>query len=257
MRIALLGLALLVLLPLHGLLAGTPAERPAPRTVAVLSFDNHSGRQEYEPLGKGLAAMMITDLSAVEEIRLVEREHLQSLISEMEMQRTSYFDSATAARVGRMAGAEYVVVGALAALEPRVRLDARVVRVETGEIVKTAQATGPETRIFEVQEKLADQLIDGLAITLSPEDAERLRAQREANRIQELRTALAYSQALDLFDREDYAGAAAKMYGVVREAPGSMLVRITYQEMRERAAREAAKRTRDRVNRFLRGRIPG
>jgi TolB-like protein len=253
MRTAVLFLALALLAPS----ASLPTERPIQRkTVAVLAFDNASGRAEYEPLGKGLAAMTITDLSAVEDIRLVEREHLQSLTAEMDLQRTAYFDAATAARVGRMAGAEYVVVGALAALQPRIRLDARVVRVETGEIVKTAQASGSEKRIFEVQEKLSDELIDGLAIALSPEQAERLRAEREANRIEELQTVLAYSTALDLFDRKDYAGAAAAMYRVTRSAPRSTLVRVTYEQFRARAAAHAGNRLRDGINRWLGGKRP-
>jgi TolB-like protein len=59
------------------------AQRPdaAPRkTVAVLYFDNHTGRSDYDPLGKGLASMMISDLSSVEQIQLGERERLQDLV---------------------------------------------------------------------------------------------------------------------------------------------------------------------------------
>ncbi|HEX7238906.1 MAG TPA: FlgO family outer membrane protein [Longimicrobiaceae bacterium] len=253
MRTATIFLALTALAPSLSFSADRPVER---KTVAVLAFDNASGRSEYDALGKGLAAMTITDLSSVEEIRLVEREHLQSLTAELDLQRTPYFDPATAARVGRIAGAEYVVAGALAALEPRVRIDARVIRVETGEIVKTAQATGSEKRIFEVQEKLSDELMQGLSVALSPEAAERLRAEREANRVTELHTVLAFSNALDQFDRRDYAGAAAAMYRVSRAAPGSMLVRLTYQRLRARAAAEAGNRLRNGVNRWLGGRVP-
>ena len=123
----------------------------APRkTVAVLYFDNHTGKSEYEPLGKGISAMMISDLSSVQEIQLVERERMQDVVKEMEKQRTPYYDSTTAVKVGRMMGAQYIVVGAFAALQPKMRIDTRVVRVETGEIVKTAQVTGDEQNFFDL-----------------------------------------------------------------------------------------------------------
>ncbi|CAN5670202.1 hypothetical protein BH23GEM7_BH23GEM7_12050 [soil metagenome] len=230
---------------------------PPPRkTVAVLSFDNNSGDSQYDPLGKGLAAMMISDLSSVESIQLVERERLQDLINEQNLQQSRYFDSATAVQVGRVAGAEYVVTGAVMALQPQVRIDTRVIRVATAEIVKTAQVTGREDRFFELQQRLARELIAGLELALSPEELERLRQQQEANRVEEMRVTLTYSQALDLFDRGDYVEAAEKMYTVTRAVPNSALMQLTYDQMKQRAARGAKRRLQDRVRGAIRGRIP-
>jgi len=120
------------------------------KTVAVLSFTNGSGDAQYDPLGKGIAAMMITDLSNVGSIQLVERERLNDLTSEMQLQHSGLVDPATAARVGKLVGAQYVVTGAITALDPRMRLDTRVIRVGSGEIVKTAQVTGDQKKFFEL-----------------------------------------------------------------------------------------------------------
>lgn len=227
---------------------GSRAEAAAPRkTVAVLYFDNYTGSADYDPLGRGLASMMISDLSSVQQIQLVERDRLQDLVKEMEMQQTKYFDSTTAVKVGHLAGAEYVVTGALAAAQPNIRIDTRVIRVETGEIVKTARVTGHEDRFFDLEQKLAKQLIDGLAIALSPEEQEKLRAQQEANRIDELRTMVSFSQAMAMSDRGDYVGAAEKMGPVLRDAPNSLLVRMTYDEIKQRAAGKARQKATDKV----------
>ena len=245
-------LPLLALLTLaHAAAAPPPAPAPARKTVAVLNFDNNSGSAEYDPLGKGLAAMMISDLAGVEAIQLVERERLQELTAEMERQQTKYFDPATATQVGRFAGAEYVVAGAVFALEPRIRIDTRVIRVQTGEIVKAAEVLGRKDQLFELQQKLADRLIDDLAVALSPEERERLRQQQERNRIAEFEVLLAYSQALALFDGGDYVGAAARMRPVVAGAPQSALVRASYELMKRRAAEAGKNRLRDGLNRLL------
>ena len=122
-----------------------PEAAAARKTVAVLRFDNNSGNADYDPLGKGIAAMMITDLSSVEAVQVGERERMQDLVGEMQMQQSKLFDPKTAVQLGKLVGAEYVVTGALMALDPKLRIDTRVIRVSTGEIVKTAKRTGART----------------------------------------------------------------------------------------------------------------
>ena len=224
----------------------------APRkTVAVLSFDNHTGQAYYDALGKGMASMMISDLSAVQEIQLLERERIQDLVQEIDRQGTQYFDSTTAVKVGHMAGAEYVVVGAIAAIRPQMRIDTRVVRVETGEIVKAAQVTGQEDKLFELQQRLAGRLIDGLGLALSPEEQQRLQAKQDSNRIDNLATMVNFSQALALYDRADYVGASQKMALVLQASPNSMLVRMTADRAKERAARSVTDQAKEKVNQGL------
>jgi curli biogenesis system outer membrane secretion channel CsgG len=252
----------LVLLPLAGILLQPAADRVRPaeeaprKTVAVLTFDNHSGQTRFDPLGKGLAAMMITDLTQVGSVQIVERERLQDLINEKKLQQTGYFDPATAVAVGRFAGAEYVVTGALSALEPTMRIDTRVIHVGTAEVVKAAHVVGTEDRFFELQQKLSDALIDGLELVLSPEEMQKLREQQEANRIEEMETMLVYSEALDRFDREDYVGALEKMHFVVQRAPQSALVQLTYDLIKKRAEQKARRQTRDALRGLIRRTIP-
>src|SRR5262245_19254914 len=161
---------------------------PAPKNVAVLYFDNYTGKTDYDPLGKGIASMMISDLSPVKEIRLLERDRMQDLLKEIDLQHTKYFDSTTSVKVGKMVGAEYVVVGAFAAVDPQMRIDTRVVRVATGEIVKTAQVTGDQNKFFDLEQALANKLIDGLGIALDPEEAQKVAQKQQADRIDALST---------------------------------------------------------------------
>ncbi len=225
--------------------------RPERKTVAVLSFTNGSGNPQYDPLGKGIAAMMITDLASVPAIRLVERERLNDLTKEMELQQSQLVDPLTAATVGKLAGAEYVVTGAIVALAPLMRLDTRVVSVATGEIVKTAQVTGEQKKLFDLQQKLSKELIDGLSVALSPEDSARLAQEQEQNRIDDLEVQLQYAQALDLYDQEEYVDAAAKMVQVMRAAPRSALVQASYKVMTDRAKQAAKKKLRDKLRGWL------
>jgi len=196
---------------------------------------------------------MLPHLAEVPSIQLVEGDRLQDLVEEMDRQQTDRFDPTTAQELGRLIGAEYVVFGSIAAIEPRVRLDTRIVQVNSGENVKTAEVSGGENDLFELQEKLADELISGIEISLSPEEREKLRARQEQNRINEVETMLAFSDALALMDREDYVGSLEKMVVVSRSAPQSLMVRMFHDELRSRAAATA----RDRVRETGRGLIRG
>ena len=88
---------------------GRPAAAPA--SVMVLYFDNDTGHAEYDSLAKGLADMMITDLSSVPSLRVVEREKLEALLAELKLQRKKYFDPKTAQHIGRGTGASYAITG--------------------------------------------------------------------------------------------------------------------------------------------------
>jgi TolB-like protein len=246
-RASILGLAILT--------AAAASPVPAPKTVAVLYFDNYTGKSDYDPLGKGISSMMISDLSPVKEIQLVERDRMQDLLKEIDLQHTKYFDSTTSVRVGKMVGAEYVVVGAFAAVDPQMRIDTRVVRVATGEVVKSAQVTGDQNKFFDLEKTLANRLIDGLGVVMDPEEAQRVAAKQQQNRIDALSTMVSFSQALALYDRSDYGGAMEKMAPALRASPNSALLHVAFDEMKRRATNTAADKAKDKLKAGIGGLI--
>jgi len=69
--------------------------------IAVSYFDNTSNIPEFDPLKKGLADMLITDLSKAPGIVIVEREKLeQELLGEIELSKSPYIDRSTAQKLG-------------------------------------------------------------------------------------------------------------------------------------------------------------
>jgi TolB-like protein len=231
----------------------TPGAAFRARTLAVLNFDNNTGRSDYDPMGRGLAAMMITDLSASPELKLVERERMQDVLKEQEMQRSRMFDSTTAVKAGRLLGAEFIATGSLAAATPELRIDMRVIRVETGQIVKVARVTGPEDKIFDLEKELADHVLKDLDIALSPESEALLRKRQEANRELGVGSFKALSSGLAAMDGGDYLTAAERFQPLVMKSPGSMLVELAYGEAKRRAALAAQQSAKQKVGDALKG----
>jgi len=164
------------------------------QTVAISYFDNTSGLEEYNPLSKGLADMLITDLSNVKSIQIVEREKLESLLSEIKLGGSQFFDPSTAQQLGKGLGADIILTGAFLSIEPDMRIDARLIDVETGKIIKANKVLGKSSDFFMLESQLVDQLIADLDIKLT---TKRPQVKKEIK----LDAVVEYSKSIDLFDR--------------------------------------------------------
>lgn len=90
--------------------ASLNTQTPEPGTVAVLPFVNR-GDAAQAILSKGLAAMMISDLSKVPGLRVLERAKLQMLADEIALSGSGLVDEKSAVRAGRLMRAEKLLIG--------------------------------------------------------------------------------------------------------------------------------------------------
>ncbi len=202
-------------------LAAEPAD---PQTVAVLPL-TIAGDSIYQPLSRGLAQMLTSDLALLRRFRMVERLQLGALLDEMALSRTGRVEEATAVRMGRLLRAGRMVQG-LAAIPPEqtVRLEASVL-LGSGEVTTPAAASGRLPDLLRLEKEVVAGLASRMGYTLS--EAER-RAILE-NGTQNLAAFLAYSRALEAEDNGDYQAAAAFYAEAVRQDPGFQAAREGYQ----------------------------
>jgi predicted Zn-dependent protease len=86
------------------------AEKPEPNSVAVQAFTNR-GDTAYASLAKGIAAMVISDLSKVPGLKVLERQKVQKLVDEIAISESGLVSQDTQVKAGRLMRAEKVVVG--------------------------------------------------------------------------------------------------------------------------------------------------
>ncbi|MBI3184371.1 MAG: hypothetical protein HYZ28_19735 [Myxococcales bacterium] len=208
----------------------------ATKRVVVLYFDNNTNRRDYDVLQKGLADMLVTDLAAVEALQVVEREKLQALIDELKLQRTSYFDPKTAQKLGKLAGAEFAVTGALAELEPKLRIDIRLIEVVTANLILADKVTGSRDAFFDLQQELVDRFVQGLNVKLKA-------SARARSGMTDVDTLLKYSRGVDAADRGDLQGASNALAEVVRDSPDFRLAQSKYAVLLKRLEEAGKKRT--------------
>ena len=187
---------------------------PEPSTIAVLPM-TIAGDSSLQPLSRGLAELMLTDLAMVRSLRMLERLQVGALLDELKLGQSGRADPRTAARVGRLLRAERMVQGVATITENGpVRMSATVVRGD-GTVRSGAEANGTFKQLLDLEKQLVFGLTTELGIQLTEAERQRIMRQGPKN----LAAFLAYSQGLDAMDRGDYRAAAAAFAAAVRSDP--------------------------------------
>jgi TolB-like protein len=187
-----------------------PAQTVAPATAAVWDFDNDAPtNSKHELWGTALASFMIADLGASQNLRVIDREHLAAVMREQRLSMTSLSDNATRLRVGKIIGARYFIFGTYTIVGNEAALTARMVEVETGQILVADSVGGKANDIRLLSMQLAakflrplDQVVaDRESQSMSsggapPTSAQHLFDQGLAHERQH-----EYQQAIDLYTR--------------------------------------------------------
>jgi TolB-like protein len=175
-----------------------PADPASLSTLAILPFDNNSmtDPERYEPLCQGLAAMLTTDIKQrTNVLRLIERSQIAKILNEMELSQAGVITDATAVKVGNLLGAENLVFGSFMVLNGDVRMDARLVKVETGEVLLAECVRGGRNRFISLQSKLADQIAHAMNVCLAPRPAADISGDMDA--------AVWFSKGVNALDKGD------------------------------------------------------
>src|SRR6266498_3562507 len=188
---------------------------PEPSTVAVLPL-TIAGDSGLQPLSRGLAELVMSDLAMVRSLRLLERVQIGALLDELKLGQSARADPGTAARVGRLLRAERMVQGVASITQNGpVRLSAIVVRGDGNVRPGGAQANGTFKQLLDLEKQLVFGLATQLGIQLTEAERQRILRQGPKN----LAAFLAYSMGLEALDRSDYRAAAAAFGAATRADP--------------------------------------
>ncbi len=171
-----------------------------PKTIAVLYFENNSvvDKDKLDPLKKGLADMMITEMSKIKGVKVVERQRIQSIIDELNLNETDLIDDSTTQKMGKLLGAKVMLFGGFSNLfNEKLRIDVRLVRTETGETLKAEEETGELDEFLTMLQSLVKKIASDLDVKLSSEDEDRLEASKDGN----FNGYVTYAQALNFEDQ--------------------------------------------------------
>jgi DNA-binding winged helix-turn-helix (wHTH) protein/Flp pilus assembly protein TadD len=135
----------------HASTATPPSIAPEPgvRASAVLDFTNVNADPDVDWLATGIAETVTNDLRTLRGLRVIDRVRVVESV-----RRTG----GALARLGEDLGVELAIVGSFQRSGDRLRIMARAVHVTTGEVVADAKADGAVTAVFELQDRIVEQM---------------------------------------------------------------------------------------------------
>ena len=174
-------------------------------TVAVPPLRFNGTDSTLKPLERGMAELLITDLSRSARLTVVERDRMQALADEIRLSESARVDAATAVRAGKLMQAGSLVNGIIQQTgADQLSLDASIVTVGTGVIGEPAQVTNALDQLFDMEKRLVFQLFDRLGVALTPAERQ-LVERRPTNNLQAF---LSYSRGLQATDDGRFQDAA-------------------------------------------------
>jgi TolB-like protein len=224
----------------------------ARNTLAVLYFQNRTGQSELDPLQKGLTLMLITDLSSVKGLQIVERIKLQALVEEMGLGASGLVESNTAPRVGKLLGVQWLIGGDI--LEKKLeqlRIQAQTLDVPASQILGQPLMEGKLAELFRLEKDLLFDILKLIKIEVKPEEESALRKLCTNN----LRAFTELVQGIEASDRGNYDQAADNYQKALRGDPNICLAKGAWEELKglglipgKKGSREMLQSLRDRTS---------
>jgi TolB-like protein len=176
--------------------------------IAVFPFNNGGSygqdKENFEALEVGMQQMLTTEFAQNPALRVVDRTQIKGLLAEQDLAAQGRVDANTAAKIGKVVGAKWVVLGGFIDFYGDMRLDARIVNVETSEILRTEKGRDKRENLYNMVTKLATDITRGVSLPALPRQA---MEQRE-NRKVPTEAVTYYSRALLYQDRGNKEKAA-------------------------------------------------
>lgn len=133
------------------------------KTIAILEFVDLQGN--VTDFGRYLAEELITNLYETGRFKVIERQLLNRIISEQKLSLTGIVDPASAKKLGSILGVDAIVSGSIADRGQSMKVNARLISTQTGEIFSAASA-----EIVKDQEVTA-LMKNGAASNSTPEES--------------------------------------------------------------------------------------
>jgi outer membrane protein assembly factor BamB/TolB-like protein len=146
------------------------------KRIAVMPFENITQEKALDWVGGGIAELLTTDLGKFSDFTLVERSRLNDALKEIKLGQSASVNPATAQKMGKILGADSIIVGSFQKFQDEMRIVARVIETETAEVRSTARVDGAYKNLLSLQNDISVKLVEEMKGSLAEADKRKLEA---------------------------------------------------------------------------------
>jgi len=193
------------------------ATQLSPQAVAIFPLEYQGKNQDHAHLGKGISEMMITDLSQVPGLKLVERVRLQALMEEMALGQSGMMDENTAPRLGKLLSAGKIIHGNYDTEgNKKLKIDVAYWDMINNQSPQLNTKNETLQNLFSLEKELVFNLIDNMGIELTPQQRQKIQFIPTQN----MQAFMAYCMGLNKEDSGQFNEAAQYYQQAVQLDPG-------------------------------------
>ena len=127
-------------------------------SIAVMPFES---KGESEDLGELIMEKLITKLVNLRRFRVIERGAMDKIVEEQKLGVSGIVDEETAIEMGKIVGADAIVLGSCNLIQEFVTIKARLIDIETSETIVAREVQSENTDIRSIE-----QIVENLAIKI-------------------------------------------------------------------------------------------
>ena len=172
-----------------------------PPSLAIMNFTNQNvDEAEWQWLSKGLADMLVTDLSRTNKFQLVDRDSVQEYLDEIGPVDTGVIDQQTALKLGRIAKVGKALFGNYQITNGQIEIQAYIVNVAANEVERVENIKGPVKDVLDLEKTLALKIVENLHVPLTQAEIDSIRFKPTDS----LDATTRFYQGLDGYDQGQY-----------------------------------------------------
>ena len=123
--------------------------------IAVMEFKSLNPGTQNTSLGSMIAEMFTTEVVNSNSFKIVEREQLNKILGELQIGQSGVLDTTDAQKLGKILGAGAIITGSVMKMGDSLRIDSRIIEVETGIIVSAERRICKEN-LTDISRNIAD-----------------------------------------------------------------------------------------------------
>ena len=123
--------------------------------IAVMEFKSLNPGAKTTNLGSMISEMFTTEVVNNNSFKIVEREQLNKILGELRIGQSGVLDTTDAQKLGKILGAGAIITGSVMKMGDSLRIDSRIIEVETGIIVSAERRICKED-LTDISRNIAD-----------------------------------------------------------------------------------------------------
>ena len=132
------------------------ADAPQVYPAAILPFQERG--REVKDLGRKVSDLLFADLVTSSSILLVDREDLDTVLKEQELNLSGMVNPQQATKVGQLTGAKLLITGSVLQIDNTVYLVAKVIGTETSRVLGTSVKGNANGDLGDLAQQLAEKI---------------------------------------------------------------------------------------------------